>query len=132
MTATDRGSFRAVARVHGDRTVVEVTGEVDARSCVQLQHLLTAVLADAGVELVLDLAAVTFLDSSGLRTLLHAHDLGRDRQVTVRVVHPSTAVRRVLVWTGLDHVLGVDEVADAGAGAADATGGTAGDADPLR
>lgn len=118
MTATDRGSFRAVARVSGGRAVVEVTGEVDARSCVQLEHLFTAVLADAPDELALDLAGVTFLDSSGLRSLLRAHDLGRSRRVAVRVVRASTTVHRVLEWTGLDHVLGLDHVP----GADDAAG----------
>lgn len=105
-------TFRTVARLDGGRGVLEVHGEVDADSCERLQHLVTMMLDDAPAALRIDLAGVTFIDSSGLRALLHAYELGRARHAEVVVANPSTPVRRVLAWTGLDTVLTIVEPQD--------------------
>ena len=59
-------------------------------------------LADEGVKLIiLDLAGVTFLDSSGLRGIIQAGNLlaGRDGQLLIEGA--SGATQRVLEITGL-------------------------------
>jgi anti-sigma B factor antagonist len=44
---------------------------------------------------------VTFLDSSGIRTLLNGHTGAGERGVAFRVVNPRDIVRRVLDITGV-------------------------------
>jgi anti-anti-sigma factor len=70
------------------RLVLEVTGEVDLANCGGLESAVAAVFAaprrpDA---LVLDLAEVSFLDSSGLRVVLSAAGLARTGGVDLSVI----------------------------------------------
>jgi len=61
-------------------------------------------LTDSEVrEVVVDLADVSFIDSTGIGTLAVAHRVGGD-SCPVRVVNPTPAVRRILDVTG---VLGI-------------------------
>lgn len=79
--------------------VVAPRGEIDAATCEQLAERLTA---PPGSLLVVDLAHVTFMDSSGLGTLQvarrHAVSGGGEFVVT----RPTPFVMRVLEITGLD------------------------------
>ena len=84
------------------RTVVQVRGEIDAATCDELAAALTAATrSDAALEL--DVSGVTFIDSSGLRTLVLAQQhLGDDRKLVVR--GPDATFKRLLAITGLDEV----------------------------
>lgn len=52
------------------RTRIEVLGELDIASAPKLERELSALIAEPGPELALDLRGVTFIDSSGLRAVL--------------------------------------------------------------
>ena len=56
--------------------------------------------------MVLDLAAVTFIDSTGLSALMDARSESDRNGWEFSVRHPSAAVRRVVELAGLEHVLG--------------------------
>src|SRR6478736_4399478 len=90
-----------------DGHLVRVSGEVDLASAPQLSEVLGQF---ANGTLRVDLSAVTFLDSSGLRTLLHAH---RDAQRAGRrmiICGPLVPlVQQTIEVTGLDDVLDFDE-----------------------
>src|SRR5437588_1700708 len=61
-------------RVHrhvGAAVRVEVVGELDLSTAPELEHALHREIA-AGNEVVLDLGAVTFIDSTGLHTIVCA------------------------------------------------------------
>jgi len=88
--------------VHGaDRAVVSLTGELDADTAVALQHQLATLVLQGRRHVVLDLADVPFMDSSGLNSILRA------RSETVRydgrllLAAPGPAVRRLLELTGV-------------------------------
>jgi anti-anti-sigma factor len=55
---------------------------------------------------VLDLAEVTFMDSTGLTALMDARTESDRDGWDFSVRRPSAAVRRVVELAGLDHVLG--------------------------
>jgi anti-anti-sigma factor len=86
-------------------TLVEVRGEVDAASCNDLAQALDAA-TEAGRDLVVEVSGVTFIDSSGLRTLLHAHQtLGEG--ATLQVRGADATFKRLLDITGLDSVFNI-------------------------
>lgn len=79
-----------------------VAGELDAHSAPTLREQLNAV-DDA--EIVLDMSGVTFMDSSGLRVLIDAHQTAAGRGCQLIVHEPSQSVRRILEIAGvLDHL----------------------------
>jgi anti-anti-sigma factor len=85
----------------GTATVV-VVGEIDVVSAPELARTLDA--APAGDHLVVDLTAVTFLDSAGVRALYDQVD----RQPEL-IVAPGAIILRILTLTGLCDVLTVRE-----------------------
>src|SRR5215475_9651470 len=86
-----------------DGHLVKVSGEVDLATAPQLAEVLGQF---ANGTLRVDLSGVTFLDSSGLRTLVRAH---RDAQragrsmIVCGPLHPL--VQQTIEITGLDEVL---------------------------
>lgn len=87
-----------------------VTGEVDSSSAPLLGQALDGALDGRPEQLVVDLCAVTFLDSAGLSTLAVAHRRAREQQVTLRVLASASAVVRPLQITGLWKLLGAERV----------------------
>ena len=76
-----------------------VAGELDRSTTARFDSAV-ADAARAGDAVVLDLSRVTFIDSSGLRSLIR---LGQTLQGIGLVLHdPSPKVRRVLEIRGLD------------------------------
>jgi anti-sigma B factor antagonist len=89
-----------------------VSGEIDVLVADELaQACLTRLDTDApGV--TVDLAAVTYLDSSGIGALVAARNHALELGKTFRVVNPSVRVVKVLRITGLDTVFGAVEAPD--------------------
>lgn len=82
-----------------------VAGEIDAHTAPALAD---AVSSADHETINLDLSAVDFVDSSGLRVLIDAHQQAVDAGRTLRIVQPSDAVRRLLDISGVDEYLNVD------------------------
>ncbi|URM96577.1 STAS domain-containing protein [Actinomadura madurae] len=56
-----------------DRTVIAISGDLDAASTPFLRERLYAALRDSGAYVVIDLSGVTACDASGLAVLVGAH-----------------------------------------------------------
>jgi anti-sigma B factor antagonist len=86
-------------RQDGDsRVLVAVAGEVDMATAPQLGEVLRA---HTGVDVVVDLSAVPFLDSSGLSVLVRARADVTGMGRTLRVIGEQDNVRKILEVTGL-------------------------------
>ena len=84
-----------------------LAGEVDLATAERIPEATEKALTSAQpAEVLIDLAAVTFLDSTGMRNLLTAQRLAADSGVPLRVVGARGGVERVLTMTGLLDVLG--------------------------
>lgn len=81
-----------------DGTVV-AAGEIDMAAGPELEALVLP-LEQQGGSLVLDLSAVTFLDSSGLRTLLKIARAADDQGTQLVVRSPAPEVDRLFELTG--------------------------------
>lgn len=85
---------------------VAVRGEIDAAAVPALELAIDAAVYGSVGAFVLDLSDVTFLDSSGLRLLLHTRALlGRKDRALAVVCHEGGAVRRVLELAGIADLL---------------------------
>lgn len=82
----------------GDHTL-EVAGEIDMLCAAELDAALDP-LVDAGGTVVLDLRRVTFMDSTGLRSILRAATRLKQRGMVV-LRDPQPIVVRLLEVTGL-------------------------------
>ena len=85
-------------------------GEIDSSSAPVFERHLDGVLESRPGELVIDLCAVTFLDSAGLCVLASAHRRASEQQISVRLLVSSRAVVRPLQITGLWRLLGAELV----------------------
>lgn len=88
--------------------VVYVCGEVDLNTETQLiQALRAAIASHKADELVVDLAEVPFLDSSGIRALLQARAAAAERGMSMRVRNPQDLVANVLRVTLVAELFGI-------------------------
>ena len=87
-----------------DTTVVAVVGEVTFSNVGPLGRYLERALAQAR-NLVIDLSAVTFIDSSGLSALLTATAQAREQGGAVGVVIAQDAPPSIFRFRGVDRLL---------------------------
>jgi anti-sigma B factor antagonist len=86
----------------GDELVVRLSGELDMSTADELNDLLLGVIGTHDATCVeADLDDVTFLDSSGIRTLVAGWKAARHAGCRFRVSHAHDAVRKVLHITGV-------------------------------
>ena len=82
----------------------EVNGEIDAHSAPSLAEQLEPL---SGETLVLDLAGVTFMDSSGLRVVVNLHQSGQSGGPELVIQNPSKPVVRLFEIAGLSELLAI-------------------------
>lgn len=85
--------------------MVELSGTLDAWSEPDARAALLAVVREGGGRLVLDLAGLRRIDSSGLSALLSVLKAARSAGGDVVLLSPSATVVSVLRLTRLDRVL---------------------------
>ena len=90
------GSVRA-----GELRTVTVRGEVDLATAPELEVLVGSALDDAPDGVVLDLAQLTFIDSSGLRVLVALAKDAESRGTSLALRSLPRHAQRVLELTGL-------------------------------
>jgi len=106
----DYGDAPEHASYHVDQmdgyAVVRADGEIDAHT-VHAFHEVFDEAANLAPHVVIDLANVTFVDSSGLGGLIVARESARDRGGSVSLVSPPPLVRRLLGSTQLQDVFAI-------------------------
>lgn len=95
-------------------TVVEVVGELDMSTTPQLRDRLFEVVQGGARVVVVDLADVGFMDSSGLGALVLAYKDLRERDGWLGLAGVRPPVRQLFSVTSVDRVIGLfDTVQDA-------------------
>ncbi|MEU3826962.1 anti-sigma factor antagonist [Streptomyces sp. SID486] len=112
----------------GDRTaVVAVAGDVDLHTASVLRGHALAVVEQGVPHLVLDLAQVDFVDSTGLSTLIHLLHATHRAGGSLLLAEVPDRLMRMINMTGISQLLPVHPtVAEALAGRAAATSAEAG------
>ena len=105
-------------RVEGDRTVVEVGGEIDVYTAPKLREQLVDLVTDGTYHIVVDMENVDFLDSTGLGVLVGGLKRVRSHDGSLRLVCTQERILKIFRITGLTKVFPIhDSVADAVAAA---------------
>jgi len=83
----------------GPGQVVHLAGEFDMLAADAMEDLLVSAAADG--PLVVDLGAVTFIDSCGIRALIAAHNAARGAGHPYSLANATGQPRRVLSMAGV-------------------------------
>lgn len=97
--------YRLQTTHRGQATVIRAQGELDAYAAPELQAVISASHEDPHV--VLDLTAVSFMDSTALGLVARAVRERRELGRKVVVILPQTPARRIFEITTLDRALPV-------------------------
>jgi anti-anti-sigma factor len=95
--------------VDGESDILHVTGELDIATAPTLERALADHLDGQGGDFRLDLHSLTFVDSSGAKALMHAHNRVESLGRRLVIVRPTRAVRKVLDLMGFDQVLAIED-----------------------
>lgn len=107
MESAVNNDFSVVVHNQGGASVLAVSGELDLRTSPELEEQLARAF-DSGAELViLDLRQIEFMDSTGLRVLLGAHQRANESGRRFALVRGADQVERVLTLTGVRDLLTV-------------------------
>jgi len=99
--ADESVAFELHDELDGERGVLTLVGELDTAAARDVDKAVDALLGKGAKLLVIDLDQVSFIDSSGLRSLIRARQqLGTEDAVHLR--SPQQATRRLLEITGLE------------------------------
>jgi len=102
----------AIDDVDADPIEVSVRGELDLVSAPSLGEALDKALAKGPRSIVVRLADVSFMDSSGLRVLVRCSNDVHAAGGSFQILGMSAAVRRVLEVTGLIEQLSASRTGD--------------------
>jgi anti-anti-sigma factor len=94
-------NFRIETLEDRDRARIEVEGELDSGTCDQLlEHFERAAAAATGA-VAIDLTGVSFIDSTGMRTIIVLERRAADTGVALSIVEPREEVTELLRITGI-------------------------------
>ncbi|MGD1222591.1 STAS domain-containing protein [Streptomyces krungchingensis] len=93
--------------------LVTVEGDLDVETAPELRHHLSDQVRAGRRHLLIDLASVPFMDSSGINAILKALEETRLAGGSIRLVSPAPAVRRVLDLTGVNLAIASSDSVDA-------------------
>ena len=95
-------------------TLVELAGEADTTASGQIREVLRAAASEPPRRLIVDLSALTFMDSAALHAILYTNRALTRQGRMLALVNPQAAVRRVLDLTEAGQLLPIyDSLADA-------------------
>lgn len=98
---SETSGFDLVRMEYGEHPALFVYGEIDVMTAPRLHETLEEMIAEEPATLLVDLANVTFIDSTGLGTLVVAHRHLEERGGHLRLVSVPANVVQVLEVTGL-------------------------------
>jgi anti-sigma B factor antagonist len=105
MTLVGPQEFSSRTSLENGEAVVTVCGELDLSTVAELTRSLAPVIEAHPHALVLDLAGLGFIDSTGLSLIVRTSKELQSHEGTLALAHATPPVRRVLEIVGLDQLL---------------------------
>jgi anti-anti-sigma factor len=97
--------FDVDTRDDGRAAVITVSGELDLASSAALEEEVARVTRSDVAQVVIDLRELEFMDSTGLSTLVKAHQRAEDAGKEFGLVRGPQQVQRLLSLTGVEERL---------------------------
>lgn len=91
-------------RKNSDIPVIDLTGEVDAYTSARFREMMIEIIEDGGVSLIVNMARVEYIDSSGLGALVGGLKRASEHGGRILIVCDRPQVRKVFEITGLEKV----------------------------
>lgn len=104
--------LRIEVRQQGDWSIVEVGGEIDVATAPRLREQLISLVNDERYQIVVDMAAVDFIDSTGLGVLISGLKRVKTRGGTFALSCTEPRILKVFEITGLLAVFPVHDTVD--------------------
>ncbi|MCB1156104.1 MAG: STAS domain-containing protein [Leptospiraceae bacterium] len=82
--------------------VIDIVGEVDLYNAKDIKDVLDGMIRDGKYQIILNLAKVPFMDSSGIGTLVTVMYKLKKYQGGLKVVNTVGSVAKVFKMTGMD------------------------------
>jgi anti-anti-sigma factor len=101
----DLATLRCTVKVHGTSRIVGVEGEIDMYTVSHLRRAMRDAFQAHPETLVIDLAGVTFMDSTGLHALIDAHHRSHADGIRLVIVPGPEVVHHPFRLAGLDRYL---------------------------
>ena len=105
-----------VRELHGGIAVISLAGRLNMVSAADVRAAVSTAVAAGGTRVVVDLADVDFIDSSGLGALISGLKTARQAGGDLRIAAPNEQVRLVLQLTNMERVLSSHDSADSAYG----------------
>jgi anti-anti-sigma factor len=103
------GPARMTLEGDGEVLTARITGEIDLSNASEFEETIVDAVPNTALGMVVDLSGVEYLDSAGIRMLVHLVERFRWRQQVMRAAAPDgSRVRGVLSMAGADGVIPVD------------------------
>jgi anti-anti-sigma factor len=87
---------------HGTTAIVRLYGEFDIVGADHLNACIHELSGNSPDEVVIDLSGVSFMDSTGLRSLIQARALASKADWSVKLVRGPDQVQRIFALTRMD------------------------------
>lgn len=91
--------------------VISIAGRVNIDTSSEMRRTIAEALHSTPPEVTIDLSGVTYLDTSGLATLLEASRIARQQGTRLVVEGLHDQPRELLHFTQIDHLLEIAEPA---------------------
>ena len=89
--------------------IIDVEGEIDVYTSTQLKEQIVDTISEGVRYVVMNLAKVEYLDSTGLGVLIGALKRLREKQGNLVIVSPSMRIMRIFEITGLYKIFTIYE-----------------------
>lgn len=99
--------LRVESTSEADTATITADGEIDLATVATLRSALTTAMQQGATHVTLDLERVSYIDSSGLGTLIGAHKRLVAAGGTLRIICSQARTLRLFAITGVDRVLTV-------------------------
>jgi anti-sigma B factor antagonist len=100
-------------REEGDRTVLDVGGEIDVYTAPKLRERLVELVSEGHYKIIVDMTKVEFLDSTGLGVLVGGLKRVRSHDGQLALVCNQERIYKIFRITGLTKVFPIHETVDA-------------------
>jgi anti-sigma B factor antagonist len=101
-SAAVTGEFRLEVAIRGEAASIRLSGELDMLRARRLDEAFAAICGERVSNTDIDASGVSFIDCTGLRSVLVISEEMERRRGAMRVIDPSSPVRRLLQLAGCE------------------------------